>query len=80
MENSKEVKECFDKLYNNNDVIENIAKHAFPQISPNDKAFDDIYIYTAAICDIVLNPGYPDVKYSRKPLQRRYLKFKVFCS
>jgi hypothetical protein len=76
---SPKVKECFDKLYDENDnAIESIAKHAFPQKSHTDKSFDSIYAYTAAICDIVLNPDYPDIECTKKPLQRRFLKFKVF--
>src|SRR5581483_4147622 len=76
---SEKVKECYEKLYDDNyNTIENIAKHAFPQVSRNDKLFNSIYVYTAAVCDIVLNPGYPDMKCTKKPLQRRFLKFKVF--
>lgn len=76
---SKKVKECFDRLYDDNDnAIENIVKHAFSQLSHDDESFDSIYVYTAAVCDIVLNPNYPDIECTKKPLQRRFLKFKVF--
>lgn len=75
---SKRVKECYNKLYDDNDnAIENIAKYAFPNISNDNESFDNIYIYTAAICDIILNPDYPDLECAKKPLERRFQKFKV---
>jgi hypothetical protein len=76
---SKRVKECYEKLYDeDDDTVGKIAKRAFPNIPEGDEKFEKIYIYTAAICDIVLNPKYPDIECSKKPLQRRYQKFKVF--
>ncbi|RGB25123.1 hypothetical protein C1646_772167 [Rhizophagus diaphanus] len=72
---SVKVRECYNKLYDDNEnAIENIAKYAFPNISSDDESFDDIYIYTAAVCDIVLNLNYPDLECSRKPLERRFQK------
>ena len=63
---SKQVRECYQKLYAENDnTIEKIAKRAFPSISEDDETFENIYIYTAAVCDIVLNPKYPDIKCSK---------------
>jgi hypothetical protein len=65
-------------LYDDNhNAIENIAKHAFPSVSSGDELFDDIYVYTAAICDIVLNPDYPDLECAKKPLELQFRKFKV---
>ena len=76
---SKQVKECYLKLYDDNEnVTENIAKLAFPTLSNQDKSFYNVYVYTAAVCDIVLNPDYPDMECSRKPLERRIQRFKVF--
>ena len=76
--NLPQVKEYYNKLYDDNDnVIENITKFAFPAISDTDKSFQNIYIYTSAICNIVLNPSYPDVECGKKPLERWYQKFKV---
>ena len=76
---SKKVKECFDKLYDDSEnAIENIAKYAFSQITRDEESFDSIYVYMAAVCDIVLNPDYPDIECTKKPLQRHFLKFKVF--
>lgn len=77
------VKESYLKLYDNDDnddggVTENIAKSAFPSVPHDDESFNNIYIYTAAVCDIVLNPDYPDIECSKKPLERRFKKFKVF--
>jgi len=67
---SKKVKECYTKLYDNDDnVIENITKYTFPNISNNNKSFDNIYVYTVAMCDIVLNPDYSDLKCAKKPLE-----------
>jgi hypothetical protein len=73
------VKESYLKLYDNDgSVMENIAKLAFPSISEEDGSFNNIYTYTAAVCDIVLNPDYPDIECAKKPLERRFKKFKVF--
>jgi hypothetical protein len=79
---SDKVRVCYNKLYDDNDnAIENIAKHAFPNISNDNESFDGIYTYTAAVCDIVLNPNYPDLECAKKPLKRRFEGFKVifFC-
>src|SRR3954451_17189343 len=74
---SKKVKDCYYKLYDDDDnVIEDITKQAFPT-SRDDKSFNDLYIYTAAVCDIILNPDYPDTECAKKPLERRFRKFKV---
>uniref|UniRef100_U9TE99 Uncharacterized protein n=1 Tax=Rhizophagus irregularis (strain DAOM 181602 / DAOM 197198 / MUCL 43194) TaxID=747089 RepID=U9TE99_RHIID len=70
--------ECYYKLYDEDEnVIENIAKQAFPTLSHvNELLFNDIYVYTASVCDIVLNSNYPDIECARKPLERRFQKFK----
>ncbi|CAB4373717.1 unnamed protein product [Rhizophagus irregularis] len=75
---SQKVKECYYKLYDEDEnVIENIVKQAFPTLShDNELLFNDIYVYTASVCDIVLNPNYPDIECARKPLERRFQKFK----
>ena len=76
---SQHVKECYNKIYaDNENAIENIAKYAFPNITRNDDSFDNIYAYTASVCDIVLNPDYPDLECAKKPVERRFRKFKVF--
>ena len=74
----KQVEDCYNKLYEDEDVIENITKRAFSSISPDDEeTFHYIFIYTAAMTDIILNPDYPGLEYARKPLEWRYKKFKV---
>lgn len=75
---SKKVKDCYYKLYDDEEnAIEDIVKQAFPTISRDDESFNDHYIYAAAICDIILNPDYPDTECAKKPLERRFRKFKV---
>ena len=43
-----------------------------------EEAYSDMYIYTASVCDIILNPDYPAVEISKRPLELRFQKFKVF--
>ena len=72
-------KKCYTRLYNNNDNITfDITKRVFPNVNEKNRSFRDIYIYTATICDIVLNPDYPDMECSRKPLEWWIQRFKVF--
>src|SRR5688572_30489068 len=73
----KKVKDCYYKLYDDEEnAIEVIAKQAFPSLSHDDNLlFNDIYVYTAAVCDIILNPDYPDIECAKKPLERRFRKF-----
>lgn len=74
----KNVKECYNKLYADDyNMIEDITRHAFPNITNTDESFDNFYIYTAAVCDIILNPNYPDLECAKKPLNRRFQRFKV---
>lgn len=42
-------------------MIENIAKRAQSSIPDDNEAFNSIFAYTAAVCDIVFNPDYPDI-------------------
>src|SRR6266480_7956790 len=66
---SKRVKECYIKLYNNDEnAIENIAKLAFPNITHEDESFNNFYVYAAAVCDIILNLNYPDLECAKKLL------------
>jgi len=76
---SARVKECYRMLYNeNHDSIANITRTAFSTMPLDDKAiFNKIYVYTAAVCDIILNPSYPDLECSKKALERRLQVFKV---
>ncbi|PKK72088.1 hypothetical protein RhiirC2_777608 [Rhizophagus irregularis] len=67
--------ECYYKLYDDDEnVTENIAKQAFPTLShDNELLFNDIYVYIASACNIVLNPN---IECARKPLERHFRKFK----
>src|SRR2546430_6589800 len=68
---SKEVKAEYNNLYKNETLIENIA---FPSLNDaSDESFSNMYIYTASVCDIILNPNYPITK---KALELRFTTFK----
>jgi hypothetical protein len=77
---SKEVADGYKKLYASNDTtIEDIVATAFPSsAAASEEVFNDIYIYTASVCDIILNPNYPNMEISKKPLELRFNRFKVF--
>ena len=77
---SKEVRDSYTRFYDDDDILDQITKLAFPSFADSDSS-DDAYIeiclYITAVCDIILNPNYPDVECSRKPLELRLRKFKV---
>jgi hypothetical protein len=76
---SKEVGDSYKKLFNDDTVIESITVAAFPTLSTaDDEEFNEIYIYTASVCDIILNPDNPSMEVSKKSLELRMRKFKVF--
>lgn len=78
---SKEVADSYKKLYTDGDTIENITNIAFPSLATaDDEVYSNIYIYTASVCDIILNPDYPNLEISKKPLELRFKRFKVFVS
>ncbi|GES72507.1 hypothetical protein GLOIN_2v1780813 [Rhizophagus clarus] len=72
------VADSYKKLYADDATIENIAAIAFPSsiITANEEEYSDIYIYTASICNIILNPNYPILEISKKALMLRFQKFK----
>src|SRR2546423_6505297 len=75
---NRRVKECYIKLYNDDkNVIKNIAKLTFLNITHEDESFNDFYVYIAEVCDIIFNPNYPDLKCTKKLLERHFKKFKV---
>lgn len=80
---SEEVADGYNQLYSDAMAIENIAIMAFPSLAnASDDKFSDMYIYTASVCDIVLNPNYPTLEISKKALELRFQRFKVriyFC-
>src|SRR5271168_4353859 len=76
---SEEVTKSYNKLYNGKLVIENITSIASPSlIGTTDEKFNDMYIYTASVCDIILNPDNLTLEVSKKSLELRLQKFKVF--
>jgi hypothetical protein len=78
---SKEVEVEYNKLYEDECLIENITAVAFPSLSDaSEESFSDMYIYTASVCDIILNPNYPSLDISKKALELRFIKFKVFSN
>src|SRR5439155_5680302 len=75
---SKEVKDSHNKLFTEDTAIEEITNSAFPSLSnADDEKFNDIYIYTASVCDIILNPNCPTLKVSKTAMELRLKKFRV---
>ena len=78
---SKEVEVEYNNLYKDETLIENITAAAFPSLSDaSDESFSDMYIYTASVCDIILNPNYPSLDIAKKALELQFKKFKVFSN
>jgi hypothetical protein len=75
---SKEVKDSYNKLFTEEIAIEEITTFAFPSLTnvDNDK-FNDIYIYTASVYDIILNPNCPTLEVSKAAMELRLKKFRV---
>jgi len=44
----------------------------------NEEEYSDMYIYTAFVYDIILNSNYPSIEVSKKVLELRFERFKVF--
>ena len=75
---SKEVKDSYNKLFTEDIVIEEITNSAFPSLSnADDDKFNDMYIYTASVCDIILNPNCPTLEISKPEMELRLEKFRV---
>jgi len=78
---SKEVKAEYNNLYKDETLIENITAVAFPLLNDaSDESFSNMYIYTASVCDIILNPNYPSLDITKKALELRFTTFKVFSN
>ena len=76
---SKKVKESYEKSFTNRNIIENIVTKAFPYLNTaSEDVFSDMYIYTTAVCDIILNPDNPTIEILKKSLELRMRRFKVF--
>ena len=75
---SKEVKDSHNKLFTEDTAIEEITNSAFPSLSnADDDKFNDMYIYTASVCDIILNPNCPTLEISKPEMELRLEKFRV---
>jgi hypothetical protein len=75
---SKEVKDSYNKLFTEVTAIEEITNLAFPlQAKADEEKFNDIYIYTASVCDIILNPNCPTLEVSKTAMELRLKKFRV---
>src|SRR5947207_10284278 len=75
---SKEVKDSHNKLLTEDTAIEEIINSAFPSLSnADDEKFNDMYIYTASVCDIILNPNCPTLEISKPEMEMRLEKFRV---
>ena len=76
---SKNVNESYKKLYDDASTLENIIDIAFLSLPADDEEeYSDMYIYTASVYDIILNPKYPSNEVTKRPLELRFNKFKVF--
>ena len=79
MEKVEKVGESYEKLFTDRDMIENIATTAFPYLNTASKdVFSDMYIYTTAVCNIILNLDNPTIEILKKSLKLRIRRFKVF--
>src|SRR5256884_7575615 len=76
---SKEVKDSYNKLFTEDIVIEEITNSAFPSLAnANEEKFNDMYIYTASVCNIILNLNCPTLEVSKTVIELRLKKFRVF--
>lgn len=76
---SREVKDGYNKLFSEDTIIENITSSAFPSLDDaSEERFNDMYIYTASVCDIILNPNCPTLEVSKKAMELRLKTFRVF--
>ena len=79
--NSKEVGNNHTKLFTGEDELDSLTKLAFPSVMDDEKSeetYADYYLYTAAVSDIILNPGHPTLEVNKKPLELRLRRFRVF--
>jgi len=76
---TKEVAASYKRLFSDDTMIEDITSSAFPSLeNASEDEFNDMCIYTAAVCDIILNPDNPTMEVLMKPLELRMRRFKVF--
>jgi len=76
---TKEVAASYKRLFSDDTMIEDITSSAFPSLeNASEDEFNDMCIYTAAVCNIILNPDNPTMEVLMKPLELRMRRFKVF--
>ena len=76
---SEKVKSSHNRLFTEKKVIEDITMLAFPSLdSVTEERYNNMYVYTASVCDIILNPDYSTLDVSKKALELRIKRFKVF--
>jgi len=76
---TKEVAASYKRLFSDDTMIEDITSSAFSSLeNASEEEFNDMCIYTAAVCDIILNPDNPTMEVLMKPLELRMRRFKVF--
>lgn len=76
---TKEVAASYKRLFSDDTMIEDITSSAFPSLeNASEEEFNDMCIYTAVVCDIILNPDNPTMEVLMKPLELRMRRFKVF--
>src|SRR6266480_3510170 len=74
---SKEVKDSYNKLFTKDITLEEITNFAFPSLANTDEEkFNDMYIYIASVCDIILNPNCPTLEVSKAAMELRLKKFR----
>src|SRR5579859_1371943 len=67
---SKEVKDNYNRLFTEGIILEMITNATFPSLhDADDERFNDMYIYTTFVCDILLNPDYLTLEVSKKSLE-----------
>ena len=78
--NSKEVGDGHTKLFTDENALDNLTKAAFPSMDDeeSDVTYTNYYIYTASMCDIILNPKHQTLEVNKKSLELRMRSFRVF--
>src|SRR5256884_6592685 len=75
---SKEVKDSYNKLFTEDITLEEITNFAFLLLANADEEkFNDMYIYTASVCDIILNPNCSILEVSKAAMELRLKKIQV---
>ena len=60
-------------------MIENITILAFSSLdNATEERYNNMYVYTASVCNIILNSDYSTLDISKKALELWIKRFKVF--